>query len=79
MTEKSKKKAKNQELLPPLEAARALGVTYCTLNTWRIKKGCPCHFVENGLREVAQYDVQEVMAWKRQRRESMLSRRKNSV
>lgn len=50
------------DLLPPQEAAKALGVTYCTLNTWRVK-GCPHELVPYGLKQVARYRLGDVRAW----------------
>lgn len=50
------------ELVTPVEAAKQLGITYCTLNSWRAK-GCPHELVSTGLREVARYNLEDVRAW----------------
>lgn len=57
------KQSKKSKLLPPVQAARALGVSYNVLNSWR-RKGCPVHNTQAGLRVVAWYNLDEVRAWR---------------
>lgn len=78
MQDKQGKKTKKSELLTPTEAARKLGVTYCTLNSWRAK-GCPHELVDTGLREAARYNLDDVRAWQRKHRADMAARRKSAV
>lgn len=63
------------ELLPPVAAARELGITYYVLNSWRIK-GCPVHNVQRGLNVVALYNLEEVRAWRDARAAALNSNRK---
>lgn len=53
--------------LTPVAAARKLGVTYCTLNSWRAK-GCPHMTTSIGIRTKALYNLDDVMAWMEKRR-----------
>lgn len=63
------------ELLPPIAAARELGVSYAVLNSWR-RKGCPVHNVQRGLNVVALYNLDEVRVWLEERRAALTATRK---
>lgn len=50
-------------LVPPTQAAKALGVTYSTISAWR-RAGCPAHTSgKAGVRVVHLFNLDEVRVW----------------
>lgn len=70
------RKTLDTALVPPTQAAKALGVTYSTVSSWR-RAGCPVHPAgKAGVRVVHLFNLDEVRAWLEERRAALAATRK---